>query len=60
MLLRDMEIDYDVVFRGEAIINYIIDNINNDWDKDLKGLLISALNEEYKKKIIISKSYNPR
>lgn len=50
MLLRDMEIDYDVVFRGEAIINYIIDNINNDWDKDLKGLLISALNEEYDKK----------
>lgn len=50
MLLRDMEIDYDVVFSGEAIINYIIDNINNDWDKDLKGLLISALNEGYEKK----------
>ena len=29
MLLRDMEIDYDVVFRGEAIINYIIDNIKD-------------------------------
>ena len=49
MLLRDMEIDYDVVFIGKEIINYIIENIN-DWDKNLKNLLISALDEDYEKR----------
>ena len=50
LLLKDIEIDYDIVFDGVQIINYIIENINDDWDKNLKRLLINNLDKEYDKR----------